>query len=108
MKRNSLLNIMEVKKLLVLAVFLLLGINSWAQQEPDDKVETVTIEGPSDYLKMDLIENQEITEYGTETGAIQIQASEGWTNEAYTYLVYKNDVLIADLSSNSAYEREFY
>ncbi|MDE1207631.1 hypothetical protein [Tenacibaculum larymnensis] len=102
MKKNSLLNIMEVKKLLVLSVFLLLGINSWAQQEPDDKVETVTIEGPSDYLKMDLIENQEITEYGTETGAIQIQASEGWTNEAYTYLVYKNDVLIADLSSNSA------
>ena len=42
MKKNSLLNIVKVKKLLVLAVFLLLGINSWAQQEPDDKVERNT------------------------------------------------------------------
>lgn len=100
MKKNSLLNIMEVKKLLVLAVFLLLGGHVWSQ-EPNDKALSVAIDGPEADLKLTLDVVQEIKEHNTSTGEIQIIPSGGWSNKNYTYLVYKNGTLI-DLTSKSA------
>ncbi|REH44487.1 putative secreted protein (Por secretion system target) [Tenacibaculum gallaicum] len=100
MKKNSLLNIVKLKKLLVLAVFLLLGGYVWSQ-EPNDKALSVAIDGPEADLKLTLDVVQEIKEHNTSTGEIQIIPSGGWSNKNYTYLVYKNGTLI-DLTSKSA------
>lgn len=98
MKKNSLLNIMNVKKLLVLAVFLLLGINAWAQDaEPKDKSISIKIEGPQDVLKVELKLEGEIMKNGG-NGSLRIVPSGGWSDKDYTYEVYKDETLM-DLSS---------
>ncbi|MEQ3500068.1 hypothetical protein ABMY20_09950 [Tenacibaculum sp. SSH1-16] len=101
MKKNSLLNVTKLEKKVLLVLFLLLGINLWAQEEPKDKVIPITIEGPEAGLNLTLKIVQEIKEHNTSTGEIQIIPSGGWSNKNYTYLVYKNGTLI-DLTSKSA------
>lgn len=101
MKKNSLLNVTKLEKKVLLVLFLLLGINLWAQEEPEDKVIPITIEGPEAGLNLTLKIVQEIKEHNTSTGEIQIIPSGGWSNKNYTYLVYKNGTLI-DLTSKSA------
>ncbi|MEY8862119.1 hypothetical protein [Tenacibaculum singaporense] len=90
MKKNSLLNIVKVKKLLVLAVFLLLGINSWAQ-EPDDKFLEVTIDGPTAEFKLTFTKTGEIEHNNATTGVLNIKAEGG--TAPYKYFLYKTGSL---------------
>ncbi|WGH76031.1 hypothetical protein P8625_02355 [Tenacibaculum tangerinum] len=85
--------------IIVITILLLFSVHVAAQDKgtvgydaDGTKYIQFDIMGPTAALDLELTQSQEVQEYNTNTGAIQIQPSGGWSN--YVYFLYKNNVLV--------------